>query len=169
MATRSRAPFVLLSVLPLLACGLPFGGGSEGADGGREVTAQSGSFSITVPDGYADVDISTQPATIEVATQRGDLDQIIVSRHQGADTSDTEALSSVVTSTTSHGLRCEPLADPLGGSKAWSCTGNQGGVDAEKVFATVKGDGQSLVLLVQGEQGAPQDLARDLISSVDWR
>lgn len=168
-ARASAAAAGAAGVLLLSGCGVSLLQGSGPGEDEREVSARSGAFTVVVPKDYGDVDVSGQPETIEVAVQRGDSEQIILSRFEGATTAEREGLHTVTGNTAQFGLACSPLDETLGGTKAWSCTGDDQGTAMEKVYATLSDGDSSALVLVQGPEGPTRELAEDVIESVDWR
>lgn len=162
-----------VGAVALGGCGLQLLGGSDGADGtdgdAREVQARSGAFTVAVPKDYRDIDITDQPETIEVAVQRADPEQIMLSRFEGEGVAEQEALHAVTGNVSQFGLDCQPLSDALGGDKAWSCTGADAGQPMEKVIITTDKGNQGAMVLVQGAEGDVQDLAQEIVGSIDWR
>ena len=80
-----------------------------------------------------------------------------------------EALYAVTGNVSQFGLDCQPLSDALGGDKAWSCTGADAGQPMEKVIIAADEGDQGAVVLVQGAEGDVQDLAQEIVGSIDWR
>ena len=148
-------------------------GGSDGSGGPgddeREVRARSGAFTVAVPKDYRDIDITEQPETIEVAVQRADPEQIMLSRFEGEGVAEQEALHAVTGNVSQFGLDCQPLSDALGGDKAWSCRGADAGQPMEKVIIATDEGNQGAVVLVQGAEGDVQGLAQEIVGSIDWR
>ena len=171
--TAQVAALGVVGAVTLGGCGLQLLGGSDGSGGPgddeREVQARSGAFTVAVPKDYRDIDITDQPETIEVAVQRADPEQIMLSRFEGEGVAEQEALHAVTGNVSQFGLDCQPLSDALGGDKAWSCTGADAGQPMEKVIIAADEGDQGAVVLVQGAEGDVQDLAQEIVGSIDWR
>ncbi|MGD8149904.1 hypothetical protein [Ornithinimicrobium sp. Y1694] len=136
----------------------------------HQVEARSGAFTISLPTAYEDFGISDQPEVIEIGQVHADkdLDQVITSRYDGAETAVDEGIYAVTGQVTSFGLDCETYEDWHGAAMAWQCTGEYEGTNFEKLFAAVSGPGQSVLLLVQGSPDEAALLAQQIIGSLEW-
>ena len=173
----------LAALLLLTACG-PDDGPEEDADAGdREstsdagadtrVTAKDDSLSLELPEGWEEIDRELPGAVVLAATEAGDeTQQIIVSRYDGAEAAENEAIFSA-TGISEQGGVCERLDDDTTYGEprlVFDCAFTEPEV-FRKVLVPVAGEDESAVVLVQLTVTSLDETASvvtPILESIEW-